>query len=112
MVFQSYALWPHMTMQQNLAMPLYIRKAPREEKATRIHEALDKVGLAHLRDRYPHQLSGGQQQRVALARALVYSPGCAAARRTPARTSTQNCASRRGPGSNACRWTSASRPST
>ncbi len=74
MVFQSYALWPHMTVQQNLVMPLSIRKASKEEKVTRIHDALDKVGLAHLKDRYPHQLSGGQQQRVALARALVYSP--------------------------------------
>jgi iron(III) transport system ATP-binding protein len=63
-----------MTVQQNLVMPLSIRKAPKDEKATRIHDALDKVGLAHLKDRYPHQLSGGQQQRVALARALVYSP--------------------------------------
>lgn len=74
MVFQSYALWPHMTVEQNLVMPLAIRKASKEEKASRIHEALDTVGLAHLKDRYPHQLSGGQQQRVALARALVYSP--------------------------------------
>jgi iron(III) transport system ATP-binding protein len=74
MVFQSYALWPHMTIRDNLAMPLKIRKLAKEERATRIHEALDKVGLAHLGDRYPHQLSGGQQQRVALARALVYSP--------------------------------------
>jgi iron(III) transport system ATP-binding protein len=75
MVFQSYALWPHMTIEQNLAMPLNIRRVPRAEKAARIHDALDKVGLAHLKNRYPHQLSGGQQQRVALARALVYSPG-------------------------------------
>ena len=74
MVFQSYALWPHMTVQQNLAMPLSIRKVPKQEKSARIHDALDKVGLVHLADRYPHQLSGGQQQRVALARALVYSP--------------------------------------
>lgn len=74
MVFQSYALWPHMTVEKNLAMPLSIRKVGKSEKASLIHEALDKVGLAHLKDRYPHQLSGGQQQRVALARALVYSP--------------------------------------
>ncbi|HKT55624.1 MAG TPA: ABC transporter ATP-binding protein [Microbacterium sp.] len=74
MVFQSYALWPHMTIRDNLAFPLNIRKANRAEKDARIHDALDKVGLAHLQDRYPHQLSGGQQQRVALARALVYSP--------------------------------------
>jgi ABC-type Fe3+/spermidine/putrescine transport system ATPase subunit len=74
MVFQSYALWPHMSIADNLAMPLKIRKVDKAERAARIHEALDKVGLAHLADRYPHQLSGGQQQRVALARALVYSP--------------------------------------
>jgi iron(III) transport system ATP-binding protein len=74
MVFQSYALWPHMTVSKNLAMPLSIRRASRGDKAERIDEALDKVGLSHLKDRYPHELSGGQQQRVALARALVYSP--------------------------------------
>lgn len=74
MVFQSYALWPHMTLEQNLAVPLNIRKVPKAEQKTLIAEALDKVGLAHLSKRYPHQLSGGQQQRVALARALVYSP--------------------------------------
>ncbi|HWT34127.1 MAG TPA: ABC transporter ATP-binding protein, partial [Microbacterium sp.] len=74
MVFQSYALWPHMTIRRNLAFPLDIRRTGRADKDARIHDALDKVGLAHLQDRYPHQLSGGQQQRVALARALVYSP--------------------------------------
>jgi iron(III) transport system ATP-binding protein len=74
MVFQSYALWPHMTVAQNLALPLKIRKIDKRRQATLIHEALDKVGLADMRARYPHQLSGGQQQRVALARALVYSP--------------------------------------
>jgi iron(III) transport system ATP-binding protein len=74
MVFQSYALWPHMTITANLAVPLRIRKASKAEQTRLIEEALDKVGLAHLGERYPHQLSGGQQQRVALARALVYSP--------------------------------------
>jgi iron(III) transport system ATP-binding protein len=74
MVFQSYALWPHMTLEQNLAMPLNIRKVSKADQKPLIHDALDKVGLAHLAKRYPHQLSGGQQQRVALARALVYSP--------------------------------------
>ncbi|MDX3711100.1 ABC transporter ATP-binding protein [Streptomyces europaeiscabiei] len=74
MVFQSYALWPHMTIAKNLALPLTIRKVPKDRQRTLIHEALDKVGLAALSGRYPHQLSGGQQQRVALARALVYSP--------------------------------------
>ena len=74
MVFQSYALWPHMTITKNLALPLNIRKIPKAKQKTLIHDALDKVGLADLSGRYPHQLSGGQQQRVALARALVYSP--------------------------------------
>ncbi|KUO17170.1 ABC transporter ATP-binding protein [Streptomyces dysideae] len=74
MVFQSYALWPHMTIAKNLALPLNIRKVSKDKQKTLIHDALDKVGLADLSGRYPHQLSGGQQQRVALARALVYSP--------------------------------------
>jgi iron(III) transport system ATP-binding protein len=74
MVFQSYALWPHKTIAANLAMPLQIRKVDKAERRRLIDDALDKVGLLHLRERYPHQMSGGQQQRVALARALVYSP--------------------------------------
>lgn len=72
MVFQSYALWPHMTVADNLALPLKIRKVGKEERRARIDEALDTVGLLRLRERYPHQLSGGQQQRVALARSLAY----------------------------------------
>jgi len=74
MVFQSYALWPHMTVAKNLALPLKIRKAPKAKQNELIGDALEKVGLSALSGRYPHQLSGGQQQRVALARALVYSP--------------------------------------
>jgi iron(III) transport system ATP-binding protein len=74
MVFQSYALWPHKTIADNLAMPLQIRKIGKDERRRLIDDALDKVGLKHMRERYPHQMSGGQQQRVALARALVYSP--------------------------------------
>ncbi len=74
MVFQSYALWPHMNLEQNLAVPLNIRKVPKATQKELIADALEKVGLGHLSKRYPHQLSGGQQQRVALARALVYSP--------------------------------------
>ncbi|MFG3343412.1 ABC transporter ATP-binding protein [Glycomyces sp. NPDC048151] len=74
MVFQSYALWPHKTIAENLALPLKLRKVGRAERERLITDALDKVGLAALESRYPHQLSGGQQQRVALARALVYSP--------------------------------------
>src|SRR5690606_34674923 len=73
-VFQSYALWPHMTVEQNLAFPLRIRKVPRQEQRKRVQETLDLVGLTGFEQRYPGQLSGGQQQRVGLARALVYRP--------------------------------------
>lgn len=73
-VFQSYALWPHMTVEQNLAFPLKIRKIAAEEQRKRIKETLELVGLENLGKRYPGQLSGGQQQRVGLARALVYRP--------------------------------------
>ncbi len=74
LVFQSYALWPHMTVQQNLAFPLKLRKIRSRERSARIAEALALVEMADYADRYPHQLSGGQQQRVALARTLVYQP--------------------------------------
>ena len=73
-VFQSYAVWPHMTVFDNLAFPLKVRKEKRAAVRARVHEVLELVEMRHLADRYPHQLSGGQQQRVALARALVYSP--------------------------------------
>lgn len=73
-VFQSYALWPHMTVEQNLVFPLKIRKIAAEEQRKRIKETLELVGLENLGKRYPGQLSGGQQQRVGLARALVYRP--------------------------------------
>jgi iron(III) transport system ATP-binding protein len=74
MVFQSYALWPHMTAGENVAFPLRIRKVKRRARAGKVREALELVELADLAGRYPHQLSGGQRQRVALARALVYDP--------------------------------------
>jgi iron(III) transport system ATP-binding protein len=73
-VFQSYAVWPHMTVFQNLAFPLKVRKLKKQEIRRRVHETLELVELSPFAERYPHQLSGGQQQRVALARALVYSP--------------------------------------
>ena len=73
-VFQSYAVWPHMTVFQNLAFPLKVRKTKRSAVRPRVLEVLELVEMAQYVDRYPHQLSGGQQQRVALARALVYSP--------------------------------------
>ena len=73
-VFQNYALWPHMTVYQNLAFGLELRRTPRDEIDRRIKEALALVRLSGFEDRYPRQLSGGQQQRVALARALVIQP--------------------------------------
>lgn len=75
LVFQNLALWPHMTVRQNVAYGLRMRHVPRAEADRRVREALEKVGLAGFEDRYPGQLSGGQQQRVALARALVLNPG-------------------------------------
>ncbi len=75
MVFQSYAVWPHMTVTENVGYPLKIQKVPKEERAARVAEMLKLVHLDEYGSRYPHQLSGGQQQRVALARALVMRPG-------------------------------------
>lgn len=74
MVFQNYALWPHMTVFDNIAYGLKIRKYPRDEIRRRVMEVLKLVHLEGLERRTPHQLSGGQQQRVALARALVINP--------------------------------------
>src|SRR5439155_17937349 len=74
MVFQNYALWPHMTVAANVTYGLKLKKLPATEIARRLDDGLRKVNLAGLRDRYPGQLSGGQQQRVALARALVLNP--------------------------------------
>jgi putative spermidine/putrescine transport system ATP-binding protein len=74
MVFQNYALFPHMTVGDNVAYPLTVRKVPKDEIARRTAKALDMVQLGGKGDRYPAQLSGGQQQRVALARALVFEP--------------------------------------
>ena len=73
-VFQSYALFPHMTVAQNVAFGLEMRKVPRAERETRVKQALALVQLATMADRYPRQLSGGQRQRVAIARALVIDP--------------------------------------
>jgi putative spermidine/putrescine transport system ATP-binding protein len=74
MVFQHYALFPHMTARRNVAFPLEMRRLSRSETDRKVTDALRLVGLADLGDRLPRQLSGGQQQRVALARALVYGP--------------------------------------
>ena len=74
MVFQSYAIWPHLTVFENVAFPLRVRHESAERIRRRVHQALEKVGLDGLAERGATQLSGGQQQRVALARALVYEP--------------------------------------
>ncbi|MGX5682555.1 ABC transporter ATP-binding protein [Schumannella luteola] len=74
MVFQSYSLFPHMTVQENVEFGLRMRRVAPGERRGRAAEALDMVGLGHLGKRFAHQLSGGQQQRVALARALVTRP--------------------------------------
>jgi len=74
MVFQDLALWPHMTVQQNLMFGLTALGVPKREAHVRVRDMLQRVGLEHRIDAKPHQLSGGEQQRVALARALVSQP--------------------------------------
>jgi spermidine/putrescine ABC transporter ATP-binding subunit len=74
MVFQNYALFPHMTVSDNIAFPLKMRKIPGDKIRQSIKEVLELVELPGFEGRYPHQLSGGQQQRIALARALVFKP--------------------------------------
>jgi iron(III) transport system ATP-binding protein len=74
LVFQSYALWPHRTVFDNVAYGLKLRGFSERQIKIQVEKALAQIGLSHLAARFPHQLSGGQQQRVALARALVYEP--------------------------------------
>jgi iron(III) transport system ATP-binding protein len=74
MVFQSYALWPHLCVADNVGYGLKMRRVPRARRDDAVRRALQRVRLEQYLDRYPHELSGGQQQRVALARAIVYSP--------------------------------------
>jgi putative spermidine/putrescine transport system ATP-binding protein len=74
MVFQNYALWPHMTVFKNVAYPLKVRKMSKSEIEKRVHDVLEMVNLMHHKDSRPAQISGGEQQRVALARALVQEP--------------------------------------
>ena len=73
-VFQSYALWPHRTVEQNVAYSLKLRGVDAARQKQTVQQTLDSLGLGRLAARYPHELSGGQQQRVAIARALVYNP--------------------------------------
>lgn len=75
MVFQSYALWPHMSIYDNVAYPLRTQKIPERDSRPRVEAALSTVGCAHLSRRYPHQISGGQQQRASLARAIIAHRG-------------------------------------
>ena len=75
MVFQNYAIFPHLTVRENVAYGLKARKVPKAEIEPRVNEALELVQISHLADRKPNELSGGQQQRVALARAFVIEPG-------------------------------------
>ena len=74
MVFQNYALYPHMTVKDNMAFSLKLRKAPKSEIDSRVGKAADILGLKPLLERYPRQLSGGQRQRVAMGRAIVRDP--------------------------------------
>ncbi|MBC5810131.1 MAG: ABC transporter ATP-binding protein, partial [Candidatus Eremiobacteraeota bacterium] len=74
LIFQSYAVWPHKTVFQNVAYGLEVRKVSRADIATRVRRTLESVHLDALSERYPSELSGGQQQRVALARAVVVEP--------------------------------------
>lgn len=74
MVFQDYALWPHLTVGGNVSFPLEMRGVSKAEREQRTMRALERVGLAALADRRPSDLSGGQQQRVAIARAIVAEP--------------------------------------
>jgi len=74
MVFQSYALWPHLRVADNVGYGLKMRKVPRFERAAAVRRALQRVRLEDCAERFPHELSGGQQQRVALARAIAYAP--------------------------------------
>ncbi|MDN6358076.1 ABC transporter ATP-binding protein [Yaniella sp.] len=74
MVFQSYALWPHMTVRANVEWPLKVGRWDTDRRRTRSEEVLSMLGIDHLADRYPTQLSGGQQQRVAIARTIAPSP--------------------------------------
>ena len=84
-VFQSYALFPHLSVEQNVGFGLRFKDVSKDERRGRVAEALELVRLGDLGQRRPHQLSGGQQQRVALARALVLSPSVLLARRAARR---------------------------
>src|SRR3954469_2512022 len=117
MVFQNYGLYPHMTVAQNIAYPLKVRRVPRAEREERVRRAAERVELVAFLHRRPAELSGGQRQRVALARAIVPTPPSPPPRpfsywgsRSP--TSTPSSAPPCGPSSSTCSASSRSRPST
>ena len=74
LVFQSYALWPHLTVERNTDFGLRLRRIPKDQREARVKHVMQTLGIEEYRDRYPSQLSGGQQQRVALARMLAVNP--------------------------------------
>ena len=110
MIFQSYAIWPNMTVAENVAFGLEVRRVPKDEMRIKVQRILDVVQMGHLGGRYPQELSGGQQQRVALARAWC-SPRCCCWTSRSA-ISTRTCARRCATRSGACTTSSRSPPST
>ena len=111
MVFQSYALYPHLTVYDNIAFGLKLKKMPKAEIDKRVQNAANVLGLEGFLDKKPRALSGGQRQRVAMGRAIVREPA-AFLMDEPSRTSTRSCACRCVPRSPSFRATSARRPST
>ena len=74
LVFQSYALYPHMTVAENMGFALKMAKVPKEERSKKVREVAEKLGLVELLERYPKEMSGGQRQRVAIGRAIIRTP--------------------------------------
>ncbi|WP_269451866.1 ATP-binding cassette domain-containing protein [Tessaracoccus coleopterorum] len=107
MVFQDYALFPHMDVSDNIAYPLRIRKVAKEERKKTAADTAGRLSLEHLLERRPGQLSGGQQQRVALARAIATRPRCSSSM-SHCRTSTPGSGSRRARSSRSSSASSAS----
>mgnify|MGYP001680426325 CR=1 FL=1 len=110
MVFQSYALYPHMSVYDNMAFPLKLRKLPKDEIDKKVREAAETLGITEYLDRKPKALSGGQRQRVAIVRAIVRPRSCSWTSRSP--TWTPSSATRCAPRSSSCARRSTPRSST